>query len=83
VATYNLVCPFLNNDPTFAYGVEFGLLYARMRSGVKRVKGYFCRENQDQILLLANRLGWTVRKLKPWDEGWFWCVLEKTPAPAS
>jgi hypothetical protein len=74
--TYSLVCPFMTDDPAFAYGVEFGSLHARMRRG-KRIKDYFCRENQERILLLANRLGWRVRKIKPVDACWFWCVMEK------
>jgi hypothetical protein len=76
MTTYSLVCPFLTDDPTFAYGVEFGLLYARMQTA-KRIKDYFCRENQERILLLANRLGWAVKKIKPWGKDWFWCVLER------
>ena len=53
---YDLVCPFLTDDPVFAYGVEFGLLYARVQSGEDEICDYFCRENQDRILLLASRL---------------------------
>ena len=56
MATHSLICPFLTDDPVFAYGVEFGLLYARMRDSVGVIDDYFCRANQDQILLLANRL---------------------------
>jgi hypothetical protein len=81
MAKYNLVCPFLTDDKMFAYGVEFGLLYARMNDGEERIGDYFCRENQERILLLANRLGWSVLKIKPWDSGWFWCEMEKAPAP--
>ncbi len=77
MATFTLVCPFLTDDPVFAQGVEFGLLYARMRRGRKPIKDYFSRTNQEQILLLANRLGWAVREIEPWDNFWFWCVLEK------
>jgi hypothetical protein len=80
---YGLVCPFLTDDPMFAYGVEFGLLYARMRGGAEAIiSDYFCRENQDRILLLASRLGWSVKQIKPWDKDWFWCALEKEAAPA-
>jgi hypothetical protein len=82
MTTHNLICPFLTDDPMFAWGVEFGLLYARMQSAEDRIGDYFCRENQDRILLLANRLGWAVRTVKPWDKGWFWCEMEKEPAPA-
>ncbi|HJT76410.1 MAG TPA: hypothetical protein VJ739_04340 [Gemmataceae bacterium] len=82
MTTYGLVCPFLTDDPTFAYGVEFGLLYARMQSEAETISDYFCRENQDRILLLASRLGWAVKRIKPWNKDWFWCALEKEAAPA-
>jgi hypothetical protein len=78
VATHSLVCPFLTDDPTFAYGVEFGLLHARM-SMEEAIADYFCRENQDRILLLANRLNWSVREIEAVDKDWFWCKMEKTP----
>src|SRR5690242_15880250 len=53
--THGLICPFLTDDPVFAYGVEFGMLYVRMRDDADNViDDYFCRENQDQILLLAS-----------------------------
>jgi hypothetical protein len=76
MATYNLVCPFLTDDPMFAYGVEFGMLFARMKRE-RRIKDYFCRANQEQILLLANRLGWKIKKIEPWDKFWFRLVMEK------
>jgi hypothetical protein len=74
---YTLVCPFLADDPTSAHGVEFGLLFARMNSGEEKIKGYFCRQNQERILLLANRMGWGVKQVKPWGKDWFWCVMKK------
>ncbi len=82
MTNYSLICPFLTDDPVFAYGVEFGLLLARMRSGADAIGGYFCQENQDRILLLANRLGWSVEQIKPWDKDWFWCSIEKKATPA-
>ena len=81
--TNTLICPFLNPDPVFAQGVEFGMLYARMRDSDEPVAEYFTRANQDQILLLASRLGWTVAEMKPWDKDWFFCRMEKEPAPAN
>ena len=83
MAVHSLICPFLTDDPVFAYGVEFGLLYARMRDGSDDViEDYFCRANQEQILLLANRIGWKVTKMKPYDEEcWMLFRLErKSPA---
>jgi hypothetical protein len=79
---YTLVCPFLTDEPAFVHGVEFGMLYARMREGADSVSDYFTRDNQDRILLLASRLGWVVHHMKPWGKDWFWCELEKTPASA-
>jgi hypothetical protein len=62
----------------FSYGVEFGLLHARLQEGeAAEVEDFFCRENQDRILLLASRLGWHVAELRAHDRHWFWCRLEK------
>lgn len=77
-----LVCPFLDDSPAYALGVEFGLLYARMRDADGPIEDYFTRANQDQILLLASRSGWIVADMKPWDKSWFWCRLKKIPTPA-
>ncbi len=67
--SYGLICPLLTDDPVYAYGVEFGMLYARMRDGDEAViEDYFCRANQDQILLLASRTGWHVAAMEPFDE---------------
>jgi hypothetical protein len=62
--------------------VEFGLLYSRMQEDSDSISDFFCRDNQDRILLLASRLGWTVREMEPWGRDWFWCEMEKRPAPA-
>lgn len=80
MSSNTLLCPFLNTDPAFAYGVEFGLLWARMQNEEEPIADYFTRANQDQILLAASRLGWAVAEMKPWDRYWFWCRLEKAPA---
>lgn len=74
MATNTLICPFLTDDPMFAYGVEFGLLYTRMQTD-NEVRDYFCRANQERILLLANRLGWRVEKVERFDKFWFWCEM--------
>ncbi len=80
--SFDLVCPFLDSSPRYAYGVEFGMLFARMCAEAEgRIAGYFCLANQDQILLLASRLGWSVDELRPWGKDWFWCRLDKGTAP--
>jgi hypothetical protein len=58
-AGWGLVLPFLTDDPEFAKGVEVGMLYERMKHE-DAVEGDFLLANQEQILLLANRLGWYV-----------------------
>lgn len=75
--TWAMVCPFLTDDPVFARGVEFGLLYAQMQAGEEDIQDYFQRENQEQILLLVNRVGWQVVEMQPHDGCWFWCHLKR------
>src|SRR5262245_30195547 len=82
MATYSLVTPFLTDDPMFAFGVEFGILFGRMRaSDVDEIEDYFCRVNQDRILLLASRLRWRVALMEPVGKDWFWCRLEREGHP--
>lgn len=87
-AEYTIVCPFLDDDPAYARGVEFGLLCAQMGAalaaaagGPAVVRGYYLRANQDQILLLASRQGWGVRGLANWDRDWFFAELFWPNAP--
>ena len=79
--THALVCPFLTDDTEFARGVEFGMLYARMRESDEPIGQYITRGNQDQVLLAASRLGWSVAEMRNWGTDWFWCLMEKGPAP--
>lgn len=75
-ASYGLICPFLGRDPRFAYGVEFGLLFARMNTET-HIADYFCSANQEQITLLCNRLGWRIVKMEPWGDDWHLIEMEK------
>jgi hypothetical protein len=79
MADWNLVVPFLTDDPMFAYGVELGMLFMRMKEG-EPIGDYFTRQNQERILLLANRLRWSVKNLDTprsiVGRDWFWCELE-------
>lgn len=67
---WGCVVPFLNPDPAYCYGVEFGRLYEQMKQS-DSIDDSFHTENQDQILLLFSRLGWTVGKMDVIDEHWF------------
>lgn len=80
-ADYQIVCPFLTDDPAFAHGVEFGMLFARMQRR-RAVDDVFTTENQDRILLLASRLGWRVRRVEAIDAHWFRVRMVKGPPPA-
>ncbi len=75
--SYGLLVPFLERDKRYALGVEYGMLHERMRNE-SEVTGYFTLDNQEQITLAANRLGWTIRSMEPWGGGdWFWLEMEK------
>lgn len=75
----NLVVPFLDASRSFACGVEWGILFSRLRSGADVVEDYYLLRNESQILLTASRLRWHVAELRYPKEypGWFWCRLEK------
>jgi hypothetical protein len=87
VAEYSCVVPFLDNDPKFAYGVEIGMLYAEMRDAEPGavIDGLRLRANQEQILLMANRLGWEVLELGGCvgkaNRDWFSVKMRKPPGP--
>jgi hypothetical protein len=73
--------PFLTDDVNFAHGVEFGMLYARMRDGSEGViEDYFLLDNQDRVLLMASRLRWQVSRVEAYDDEWFRCRLERPGA---
>ena len=76
--TTGLICPYLDQDPKYALGVEFGIIWMRMRDDNEDViQEYFTTANQDQILLACPRLGWRCVEMKRWDEFWTWYHLER------
>jgi hypothetical protein len=76
---YSCVVPFLTDDVNFAHGVEVGMLYQKMRDPWWDViEDSFLIDNQEQITLMANRLGWRVAFLMGEEGGaWFRCRLER------
>lgn len=72
---WNLVCPFLDASPKYALGVELGMLYEQLQES-NHHRGFYMVDNQEQILLLANRLGWSVDIFEPGDE-WFFVEMSK------
>ncbi len=75
--SWGLLCPFLDPSETYALGVEFGMLWEQMRRK-QRIKGYFLRGNQEQILLAASRMGWHVKQIETHDKSWFWLTMSRT-----
>ncbi len=73
---FNLICPLLVDDPLYAYGVEFGMLFEQMKVE-DRIQGLYLTANQEQILLLASRAGWHVRRCGSDHDGWFWLDMRK------
>ena len=80
---YGLLIPFLNEDPAYCYGVEFGMrVVVPMCRGRRLIKGYFRTENEEQIRLAASRMGYDVVELKPWhhggmETGWVWMKMRR------
>ena len=83
MAEHSLLIPFLNKSDDYCHGVEFGMMVAaKMVSGVKRIRGYFRTENEEQIRLACYRMKYDVVELEPWehegeDTGWVWMVLKR------
>ncbi len=72
------VCAPLDGCAAYASGVAFGQLLARMQKG-KPIAGLFLRQNQDQILRTAKRLGWSILETKPQGDR-VWIKMKKRAA---
>jgi len=78
-ANYTLVVPFLTDEPLFAFGVEYGLLFARMSDpNVNEIHDYCSIWLQEQITLTANRCGWRIVEMSTVDECWFWLRMKRS-----
>ncbi len=76
MSEYGLLCPFLDEGPSYAHGVEFGMLWARMQKE-DIIEDYITTANQEQVTLAANRLGWRIIEMKCWNEHWVWIHMER------
>jgi hypothetical protein len=76
-AEWELIVPFLTDNPVYARGVEFGMLFEEMKRRPRIIQNYFLRANQEQILLLASRMRYAVVSMKPWDGDWFYLYMER------
>lgn len=74
-----LVLPFLTDDPVFCQGVEVGMLFEQMKR-FNEIEGYYLIPNQEQITLMANRLGWEIVEMEPWEDApdeWFFLKMKR------
>lgn len=85
-AEYSLACPFLTDDPVYAHGVEFGMLWARMSDPRNTdLRETIRTENSEQVRVAAARLGWDLVDLREWedgppDNGWVFVRLVRRPS---
>jgi hypothetical protein len=61
--------PFLSHDPAFAHGFECGIVYQQMRAAESHIVGMFHATNEEQLRLMAHRLGYASTKREE-REGW-------------
>lgn len=54
--------PLLSDDPAFALGFEAGIVYQQMRAAESHIAGVFHGTNEEQLRLMAHRLGYAVTK---------------------
>lgn len=57
---YGLVLPFLSSSPQFVYGWEAHRVWASMCAEEALIDGFFHSENDEQLLLMASRKGYSV-----------------------
>lgn len=60
---WSMAAPFLDDDPAFARGVRYGMLYMRLqRTRRDRVVDQVAEEDEERTRLMAHRIGWTVKR---------------------
>ena len=65
-----MVVELLDDHPSFVLGFEVGRLYTQMRDGAERtIEGMYHAANDEQILLMARRLGWSA-EIERLADGW-------------
>ena len=73
---WGLVAPFLTDDPVFARGVRYGMLYMRLKRTRKRVVAEMVTEQDEEaVRLMAGRLGWAIRRRRSLAGGWVGLVF--------
>lgn len=64
---YSLLVPFLNADPVFCQGVQFGMLAQRMLDKEPDIREYILSEIEEQVRVAASRLGYEIVELRSWE----------------
>jgi hypothetical protein len=81
-------CPFLDSDPKYAYGAEFGFLYCMLLFAERddcsdldapTIGHTVALANKDQILLLVEKMGWDVVKMEEIELYWLHLELKQRP----
>ena len=75
-AGYSLACPFITDNPQFTLGFEAGLLYAAMRAGEPVITNTYHSLNDEQLLLMSQRLGYEA-EWERHDEHWSFGTFRK------
>ena len=66
---YELVVPFLTDDPSFVRGWECCRVYSRLCESPDEVTATIHSDSDEQVLLIASRLGYTA-ELRQIGDGW-------------
>lgn len=75
-AEYNLVLPFLTNDPQFTLGVEVGMLWEQLQAEPSEHEVTIHAANDEQVIVMASRLGYRLT-LESLADGWKTARFEK------
>jgi hypothetical protein len=78
----SLICPFIDQSESYAYGFEAGRLFESMANEVPIVEGVYHYDNVGQLMLLATHLGYRPTPLSKL-EGWVEMRFEKLPPEES
>ena len=76
---YSLVWRFIDGSASFVHGIEAGILYQKMISGLsRRIVSTVNSENEEELRNLTNSLGWSAT-FEELDETWLRGTFTKPP----
>ena len=75
---YDLLIPFLDDDPAFAYGCQFGMdVVVPVLAKQDVIENYFCLALEEQIRVACHRLGYAIKEYRIHDEDLAWISMER------